>query len=199
MAFWSTPNGNNPKQKSRFVVKIGKETLTNVKSVTKPTFTIESKTYTLINHKFKYPGIPNWDPISITFVDGLLEGTAGNMEQTLYKMITDTGYINPTVSDSRPLGNENTIISTPSKASNAANSFYHAFAGKNATSLGGTIEITQLKPDGSAQDTWSLHGPIIKSISFGDLDYSSDDLVEYKLDIEYDFATYDVGDAKDLQ
>ena len=191
MTFWSQAT-TTPKQKNKFIVRIGKVQLYNVKSVTKPTFTIESKTYTLINHKFKYPGIPNWEPISITFVDPVVDRMGQSTEQTLYKMITDTGYANPTVTNNT-IGGEKTTISTPSKASTAANSFYHAFTGNNATKFGGTIEISQLKPDGESLDTWTLHGPIIKSISFGDLDYSSDDLVEYKLEIDYDFATYDLG------
>ena len=73
-----------------------------------------------------------------------------------------------------------------------------AFGGKGASigGFGGTVDIIQLNADGKPIDHWKLHGPIIKSISFGDLSYESDDLVEYKIDIEYDFATYAKGEPK---
>ncbi len=93
MAFW-TQSSVNPKLKSRFIVKIGEMQLLNVKSVTKPTFTIDTKTYTLINHKFKYPGLPNWEPITITFVDSVMGGV-NSTERKLNRMINDTGYLPP--------------------------------------------------------------------------------------------------------
>jgi hypothetical protein len=37
-------------------------------------------------------------------------------------------------------------------------------------------------------EEWKIFNPIIKSIKWGDLDYSSDDLVEYTLDLVYDYA-----------
>ena len=189
MAFWSN-HDINPKLKSRFTVRIGEgDVLINVKSVDKPTFTIDTKTYTLINHKFKYPGIPVWEPITITFVDPVVDGDGQSTEATLYNMITDTGYIEPTKT-THMVGKESTYITTPSKASTAANSFYSAFAQSNSGGFGGTIKISQLNQGGSPRDIWTLHGPIIKSVSFGDLAYADDELVEYKLVVDYDYATY---------
>ena len=39
------------------------------KSVSKPTYEISKHEYTLINHKFKYPGIASWKDITIKFID----------------------------------------------------------------------------------------------------------------------------------
>lgn len=192
MAFWSTrpEKGVNPKQKSRFIVKIGDTRLTNIKTVSKPTYTVENKSYTLLNHKFKYPGIPNWEPVTLTFVDsgGSNENATENL---LHRMIIQSGYNIPTATETRTLGNrEDALISTPEKASTAANSFYSVIAGDTSLAVGGTIEISQLDADGNERDTWELFGPIIKSINFGDLSYESDDLVEYTLEVEYDYAVY---------
>ena len=197
MAFWTSSNVN-PKLKSRFIVEIGGVKLLNVKSVTKPSFTIETKTYTLINHKFKYPGLANWEPITITFVDAFDSEQNGLMstEQLLDQMINDTGYLTPD-KQTHKLGTrtKDTTISSPSKASNAENTFYSSFNNQSSgRSLGGVIQIKHLDASGAIRDTWSLHGPVLKSVKFGDLSYESDDLVEYTIDVEYDYAIYGLGD-----
>ena len=179
MAFWND-QWSAPKQKSRFVVKIGEETLFNVKSVTKPKYSVDVKEYTLLNHKFKYPGIPAWDPITIVFVDPRGQGVHAT-ESKLYEMIMKSGYNIPTA------GKDTAI----EKASNAELSFENVWSGNSNTGgHGGNILIQQIDADGKATDTWSLFGPVIKSISFGDLAYDSDDLVEYTLEVEYDYATF---------
>ena len=45
-------------------------------------------------------------------------------------------------------------------------------------------------PGTKVTEQWELVNPIIKKIDFGDLDYSSDDFVEYSMDIVYDYAEY---------
>ena len=187
MAFWNNPNVE-PKQKFRFLVKIGSQTLYNVKSIDKPTFTVDTKTYTMLNHKFKFPGIPNWEPISMTLVD-MQSGGASSIESQLNKMIQQSGYSIPI---------SNSPLTATEKASMGSKSFKSAFGegsgASTASGYAGTIDIIQLNSDGLPIDHWKLHGPIIKSISFGDLSYESDDLTEYKIDIEYDFATYAPGE-----
>ena len=183
MAFWTQPT-IEPKQKFRFLVKIGGKTLTNVKSVDKPTFTVDTKTYTLMNHKFKFPGIPNWEPVSITLVD-MQAGGIKNTETLLNSMIEKSGYATP-ISPKR--------LTATEKASMGSLSFKGVFDNSTSKGFGGTVDIIQYNADGKPIDHWKLHGPIIKSISFGDLSYESDDLVEYKIDIEYDFATYGKGE-----
>ena len=50
------------------------------------------------------------------------------------------------------------------------------------------MRIMQLNPEGVAIETWTIYNPIITKISWGDLDYGDDSLVEYSLDITYDWA-----------
>ena len=190
MAFW-TQSSVNPKLKSRFIVKIGEKELLNVKSVTKPTFTIDTKTYTLINHKFKYPGLPNWEPITITFVDSAMGGV-NDTEKILNKMINDTGYLAPNRgTHNLGVNPDKTSVSTPTKASTAANSFWASYTNTAAAKeAGGTIKIEHLDAEGKRRDGWTLHGPVIKSVNFGELSYDSDDLIEYTIEVEYDFAEY---------
>ena len=107
-----------------------------------------------------------------------------------------------------------TPITTPEKASTIANSFGDGLwdttnkdpSAPNANNR--TIRIQQIDfgitglnndvssatqnfiPDAATIEQWELINPIITNISWGDLDYSSDNFVEYTLDIKYDWAEF---------
>lgn len=94
-------------------------------------------------------------------------------------------------------------ITTPEKSSTIANSFGKGLDGnldnKAAHYSRQKITIYQLSPEGADSDgkgakiveCWHLVNPIVKSIGWGDLSYDSDELVEYSLNIVYDWAIYD--------
>ena len=119
MSFW-TLREVTPKLKDRFIVLINNQIHINAKSVNKPTLTFENKEYRMINHYFKYPGLPN-------------------------------------------------------------------------------IAIQQISPGGIPGDIpkvveqWTLINPIIRSLSWGDLAYGDDGLVEYELELDYDYAEISSG------
>lgn len=211
MSFWTSPN-IHPKTKSRFIVSFGTGFfLPNVKSVTKPSVEVATKEYRLMNHYFNYPGLVRWQPIKITFVD--MNGAGGQFDtsQMLYEMLNNSGYAPPTTG-SHPIGKtpqKNAApspITTPEKASTIANSFGDGLWSKTNYSPESpnynnrTIRIQQIdfgvvrKEDSSEGanakviEEWEIINPIITNISWGDLDYGSDDLVECTLDIKYDWA-----------
>jgi len=117
----------------------------------------------------------------------------------LYAMLKFSGYDIPTSKDHPiSMGGETwREISSPEKASTIANAFgtgLHEEADFDGATVGGSnshqsIRIYQIDPNGYIVEKWVLHNPIIKSISWGDLDYASDDPIEYSLDVVYDFAT----------
>ena len=105
--------------------------------------------------------------------------------QSLWEMLVAAGYTPPSLASGG--------ISSPEKASTVANAF------------GSLLRIHQLHPDGfkknvngsyadgriiNSTETWELHNPIITKISWGELSYDDDGLVEYTLDIAYDWATH---------
>jgi hypothetical protein len=218
MSFWTSPN-IHPKIKSRFIVSFGTGFfLPNVKSITKPAAEVQSKEYRLMNHYFNYPGLVRWQPITITFVD--MNGAGGQFDtsQMLFEMLNNSGYANPTT-ETHTLGKEgarnaaNSPITTPEKASTIANSFGDGLYGESNYSPSSpnannrTLRIQQIDfglgsgddsvlqtgtfiPDSSTVEQWELVNPIITNITWGDLDYGSDDLVECTLEIKYDWAEF---------
>lgn len=209
MAWWgdSLDSGSfQPKQKNRFVVKFGRGgTLLSVKSVTKPSVSIASKEYRLMNHYYNYPGIPKWEAINIKFVDGKIwgnstakanpEGNGGYMESTtssqLWEMLLATGYVNQNNVSSSMSGLAKVV--SPEKAATIDVSFGGT---TSATDSSNSMRIMQLNPEGKAIETWTIYNPIITKISWGDLDYGDDSLVEYSLDITYDWAELDETEKK---
>ena len=106
-----------------------------------------------------------------------------------------TGHWIGTKIDTEGAPNDYKYMTTPEKSSTIANSFGSGLSGgrdmKAASSAKQRISIYQIDPDGYTVELWHLVNPIVKSISWGDLDYSSDDLVEYELQVAYDWAILD--------
>ncbi len=62
--------------------------------------------------------------------------------------------------------------------------------------------ISQLDNAGGVVEKWTLHNSVVKTVAFGDLDYSDDNFVEIQLTIMYDWATIEAaggGDKKEKQ
>ena len=67
--FWSSAN-SSPARKYRF--KVGTAKNINwwyANSVSLPSFEINTNEYQLINQKFKYPGVPTWNDVTISIID----------------------------------------------------------------------------------------------------------------------------------
>ena len=166
MAFWNTGT-IDPVRKFRFNLQfsgIGKETgdWFWAKTVTKPSYDINSSEYQLVNHKFKYPGILTWQDITITIID------IGSKASALMSYLSSIGYNVPTESS--------TGIQKKQENSECI--------------------IKQYDGQGGIVETWTLYNAIIKTISFGDLDYSDDGFVEIQLTIMYDWANLSSGIAR---
>jgi len=167
-SFWNTKS-LEPRRNFRFKLIDGeKDIWWWAKTVDKPSFDISSNEYQLINHKFNYPGIVTWKPITITVAD------VGNRTQPLLNELFLMGYRAPNAG-------------TPHAG--LAKFYYSPDAATASVGVGiSDITIQQLDESGKAAETWSLHGAFITSVSFSKLDYSSDDITEITIEVAYDFA-----------
>ena len=86
-------------------------------------------------------------------------------------------------------------ITTPEKSSNIANSFGLGLEGEIDMKAAGAsrqrVAIYQISSDSIINEAWYLVNPIVKNIKWGDLAYEDDALVEYELQIVYDWAILD--------
>tara|TARA_R100000388_G_C7242164_1_gene162236 strand:+ start:2096 stop:2854 length:759 start_codon:yes stop_codon:yes gene_type:complete len=155
---WWTSSDTQIKQKHRFFVTIADNLITTVKSVNQPSITFENKTYKMLNHEFKYPGIGKWNDVSIKFVDPsgryVEEDSGFSTANLLVQIINNTGYAAPYNDfDEDLIGRINTLkesqhliarkasanntstgrerqITTPEKSSTIANSFGGGLTGE---------------------------------------------------------------------
>jgi hypothetical protein len=197
MTWWGTDLGSSnskvfrdPKRKYKFLVEFGNGgTLFPVKTVEKPGVTIKTDQYKMINHIFNYPGMVEWNDISMTLVDfgtfgsNTTEGKSSTSEK-LWDLLMKSGYRVP--------GNAPDGMFTSIEKKSSVNAFsniiiYQIDSGQMNTD--GKIEVNWL-------EKWELKNPLITKITWGSLDYSSEDLVEYTLDIKYDWAEYTTGPGK---
>lgn len=111
MTFWNLSGDKalQPKRNYRFRLNDGRSNWWWAKSVDKPSFDVSNNEYQLINHKFKYPGIATWKPISITVVD------VGDVINLLYSELEKLGYSSPEASAMKGLAKDNSgFVSTMS-------------------------------------------------------------------------------------
>ena len=182
MAFWTQGHGVNggigtqdPKRKYRFKISIS--TLDNngciwwAKTTSKPSYEITESEHTFLTHKFYYPGRISWNEVEMTLVDPVSPHAVANLSA----MIRAQGYHVP----SEDL---------------TGNAFETMSKGKGANALG-IVLIQQLDAEGNVTEEWELKNPFIKGVKYGDLDYSSDDLLEITLTLRYDWAICNIGSA----
>lgn len=163
MSFW-TENTLEPKRSFRFRVKnssgigIGTPEWWNVKRVDKPSYTINTNQYQLINHKINVPGIAVWNPITIEIAD-----VGRSTNEIIRDLRIHFGY-------------------------NPNNLQLDKGLGKNYSKLLEAFTIEQLNGKGEVIEKWTLEGAFVSDMKLSSLDYSSDEIISITLTITYDYA-----------
>lgn len=170
MSFW-TENSLEPRRSFRFRLgstnglELGDSGRVpywwNAKKVDKPSFSVSSNKYRLINHEINVPGIVSWNPVTIEIVD------VGKTVTGLLEQLQSFGYSPNDLTNDKGLAKEKGLDKI------------------------GNIRIEQIKGDGEVLETWKLEGAFISEIRFGSLDYSTDEIVTLNLTITYDYAYLD--------
>lgn len=183
MPFWTVANQPEPLRRHRWVIEF-----TNVrkdeklysyyaKKVKKPELTINPVEHKYLGHTFNFPGNTKWTPVDVTLVD------VDRMAGSLIERVRQGGY-------SPPASEDHLVTTSKDKAVGALGDVYIRQIGAGAP---GEVE------SGRAQtiNMWILHNAWISKLSFGELDYSSDELVEVTLQLVYDYASFHDSDGKD--
>lgn len=164
--FW-TQNALEPKRAFRFRIAGGniglpsaeKKYWWNAKKVDKPSFSINSNKYRLINHEINVPGIVSWNPITIELAD------VGKTIDTILEDLGAKGGYNPF--------NLSTDIGIAKTYQNGIIDGLH---------------IEQFDDDGNVIEDWKLEGAFVSDVKLSSLDYSSDEIISITLTITYDYA-----------
>jgi len=157
----------------------------SIRSVKKPSFKVGETPVNFIGHQFKYPGRMTWNNVDVTLIDPIDPDTSG----VLSRVIQASGY------------------RIPDNLENASFSFSKA-SSVNALGTPRIVQIDAGDPNAAAAtarnpreiEEWTLVNAWVVSVDFGQLSYTSEDLVEVKLNISYDYARYkgDFSESKGI-
>jgi len=185
MAFFSHTSFQ-AKRKFRWTVNFGiagGDMVFMAKTVSKPSYTMESTPHRFLNHEFKYPNIVKWQDINVTFVDAV----SPNVGSRFYSLLKNTGYNQP---DTEGMGFTGGVTKGQSVA---------ALGEITIRQLdGGGVDVVDPKASNNPLanvnviDEWRLKNAFINSVKFGDLAYGEDDLVQIEAVLSYDWAYYNV-------
>jgi hypothetical protein len=146
-----------------------------IRDVNKPSFQITSTAVNFMIHTFKYPGRATWNDVNVTLIDPINPDMSG----ILARIVQASGYRKPeTEQDAR-----------------------FSFAKASAVNSLGKPRIQQIDAGGNPDkegriippriiEEWSLANAWVSNVEFGSLNYTSEDLVQLKLTISYDYAEF---------
>ena len=165
--FWKDGKAD-PKRKFRFLVSMGAAEALDIqwwaKTVTLPEFEISEIEHDFLDNKYYYPGRVTWNEVTVTLID---PGAPDMVSKTL-KMLSDSGYA---IKDK-------TDLNAPSMITK----------GKSIDTGLGSLVIEVIDAVGTKVETWTLNNPWIKTVKYGEMDYSSDDIRTIEMTVRYDWA-----------
>ena len=184
--FWAN-QAVEPKRQYKFIVEIGGGNGANksissfyATKVTRPGVKIGETSHKFLNHTFYYPGVVEFDPVSISFVD---PGGDNDVTHALYLRLKDMGWQVPT--------NPNRLRErTVTKDSSVA-----AFSKIKIKTLASTSGREHPQKNTVIQETWTLNNAWPTDIKWGELDYSGDGMLSLDVTFRYDWAENALGDV----
>jgi hypothetical protein len=182
MSFWSNPASVMPKQLHRWVVTFGNKSNESgnkpkflAKSVDLPSYEIGNvQAKYLFSYNVNFPKRLTWKPITITLYDAVINASGDPSTQSSFANPSNLGY---------------TYLSTNK---------YTFKEVVNSDLVGnGKLTITQLSPNGTANDSWELESAILSEVKFDKLDYSQEGVQTVTLTVNYDNATLTHNSVKE--
>jgi len=184
MPFWTSAL-SEPRRQHRFLLTLPNLVSSNegyqyeqylAKMAAKPAYNITETPHKFLGNTYYYPGTVEWQPIDITIVNAV--NPDGN--RLLIDALVNSGYLMPDVQED--------VFMNPAQAPGTVNK------AASVDALGNVI-IEELNGDGGLIGTWTLNNSFLTKATFGNLDYSGDEILNIELSVRYDWATYVVGPA----
>jgi len=165
---WANPL-TEPKRQYKFILNISGIPAYVIKTVDRPSPTIGEVTHDFLIHQFKYPGKITWGDISVTMADPI----DPDMSRKLLSLIKNAGYVYP--------GDFSPSPSDPN--------YYRKSLGKaNMIDQIGQVTIDTMNTEGETIETWKLNNVWVKSVSYAQATYGSEELIELQMALSYDWA-----------
>jgi hypothetical protein len=184
MPFWTSAL-SEPKRAHRFLLHIPGLKSENegyqyeqylAKLSGKPGYQISEITHKFLGNSYYYPGSVEWQPIDITIVNAI--SPDGN--KLLMDALVNSGYLMPPT--------QLDVFNNPAQAPGTVNK-------ASSVEALGNLVIEELNGQGGLVGTWALWNSFLTKAAFGNLDYSSDEILNVEIGVRYDWAEYTPGPA----
>lgn len=164
--FWSSPQMNDPKRNSRWILLSNSIPAYTLKNVSRPELSFAEVKHNYLGHEFKFPGNATWSNINFTFVDPV----DPDMAATIMDIVKYAGY--------HPLANANDFA-TVSK--------------RSAIKALGNLQIMMTDSAGEPLELWTPKNAWLQNVKFSELSYESDTLADVSVTLVYDWAELQIG------
>tara|TARA_R110002020_G_scaffold228593_1_gene439382 strand:- start:866 stop:1441 length:576 start_codon:yes stop_codon:yes gene_type:complete len=185
--FWATPT-TDPKRAYRWLLHLnGNQNFDLpdwvITKVSQPSFEVSEKEHQFINHKFYYPGRVTWTDVKFTLVDPV----SPDATHQLQKILSKSGYVYP---DQYPTEQMTDTISKKRATDVLPEVKIQLIGATNVVKEGGAAGSAAPKIG-----NWTLKNAWVKAVTFSELSYESEDLVNAEVTLRYDWAVYKTGAA----
>ncbi len=179
MAFWNLAS-SEPRRAHRFLLNLPNLAADDqrstyreylCKTVTKPAYSLSETEHKFLGNTYYYPGAVTWENVTAQLVNAVDPDGNAILMSALYR----GGYMDPNQQADYFAG-EGFGLGTPNKA--------------DALDALGDVLIRELDGEGMDIGLWELKNPFVTNVKFGDLDYSTEDLLNIDITFRYDFALY---------
>jgi|TARA_R110000824_G_scaffold16935_1_gene69484 hypothetical protein len=170
--FWNNA-AMEPKRSHRFLLQFdlldqGTSQI-YARKVNKPAFEVGQSEHKFLGQTYHFPGAVTWNDVSATLVNA----ATPDFDAVLQGLLRAGGYVSPDdVSRTGNVDNAGTLNKI------------------DAVDALGSVLIYELDGDGRNLGFYELNNAWVKAIAYGDLDYSSEDLLTVDITFRYDWATY---------
>ena len=154
-------------QSYRFILKINDLYAAYISDVSRPSYTIGTQPYKLLNHYFNHPTDIKWNPVTFTIREVYSRDVFKSVGAVMINKLREHAYDYPTDIDE-------TLLKDLSKTD-----FMRSL---------GPVIIQMLTPDGEIHEEWKLQGAFISDLKFSELAYNRDDLTGITVTVQYDWA-----------
>ena len=168
---WANPL-TEPKRKFKFILNIAGIPAYVVKTTDRPSVTIGEAQHEFLVHNFYFPGRVSWNEISINLVDPI----DPDVSKRLLDLVKNAGYVSP--SDFSPSPSDPNY----QRKSLGKSSFIDQI---------GQVTIDTLNTAGETIETWKLNNVWVKSVTYNQMSYADEGLIELGLQLRYDWAELD--------
>tara|TARA_Y100001938_G_scaffold148903_1_gene233973 strand:- start:2976 stop:3602 length:627 start_codon:yes stop_codon:yes gene_type:complete len=170
---------NDLQQQYRFILSLQGIDAAYVKDVERPSYTINTNSYKLLNWEFNYPTTLKWANVSFTLVEIFSLDAVNSVAGLYMDKLLKTAYEQP--SDLMGPIHQNTFIKDLSK--------------RDLTQSLGPVKIRAINPDGDTVEEWELRNAMVVAMAPSQYSYDGELLTTMRITLQYDWATYDYKGA----